>query len=59
MNKRGGVRKGAGRPKAAIEKITLSVKVPLDVKAWLDAHEESSGKLVEEGIRKLMNKSNS
>jgi hypothetical protein len=53
-SKKGGTRKGAGRPKAAIEKITLSVKVPLDVKAWLDAHEESSGKLVEEAIRNLM-----
>jgi hypothetical protein len=54
MSKPEGVKRRAGRPKAAIEKITLSVKVPLDVKAWLDAHEESSGKLVEQAIRKLM-----
>jgi hypothetical protein len=54
-NKIGGKRKGAGRPKIANKKVTQSIRLPIDVKAWLDAQEDSTGIIIERAIRNLMN----
>lgn len=54
-NKHGGIREGAGRPKAKSKKVTLSLRVTPEVKNWLEEQETSAGEIINSLILKRMN----
>jgi hypothetical protein len=49
------MKKSAGRPKIENKKVTQSIRLPVDVKAWLNSQEDSAGVIIERAVRALMN----
>ena len=55
IKKMGGIREGAGRPKKANKRVTLSVRIDPDVLDWIKRQEESSGQVIERLCKEKMN----
>ena len=50
----GGKREGAGRPTVKNRRVTLSVKILPEIKAWLALQEKSAGQTIENAIMDKM-----
>lgn len=52
LEKRGGKRKGAGRPKIKSPKVGISLRLSPEILAWIDSRDENRAAVIERLVKK-------